>query len=114
MTWTKLARTGSGKGPRSRPAVARQRSGSKSAKMILPPNLHRSSAADYYHDPKRNMIALRQHSGGEFPLYESGSCWHVSLPREFHELIPYGTSDVELRIDGDMLVLDLNAIGEAG
>lgn len=46
-----------------------------------------------------------------YPLGKASKQRAVTIPGPFKAAIPFGTTDVELSKDGEMYILDLNALG---
>ena len=115
--WTKVKKfTGrnnfSAKKARTKFGVARRRSGSCSAFLIVPHSENVSGAADVYSDGN-GRLAFRFHDAGEYRVRKDtagGKAMSVIIPSTHSHNIPFGTRDVEVERDGDMVVLNLAAL----
>jgi hypothetical protein len=112
--WTKIksdARGKAGRLGRTQPAIQRHPSGNKQARLILPCGMMEKGRANIYSDGNGKLAfsasidgeyAVRQNSKGSKSL-------QISIPQCISAGIPFGTHNVDLGRDGDMLVLDLAA-----
>lgn len=117
MPWTKIKkyedRQLAGKAARTTPAVQRPRSGSGTASLILPQQYVTGDKATFYSDGN-GKLAVHIDARGDYSLHTANAgskTLKVTIPSRYRERIPYGTTDVDLSMDGDMWVLDLNSIG---
>ena len=98
---------------RATPAVNRARTGDQAASLILPGDMVHADHATIYCDGN-GKLAFAIGDRGEYKVKARGTsrtrC--VTIPNTYADRIPYGTTDVSLSRDGDMLVLDLNQIGK--
>lgn len=113
--WTKIKpkNTINGRAPRTTPGVARSRSGSRAAKVILPPNYVFGERADVYSDGN-GKLAFSMGERGAYVVAKSNNsrlARTIIIPSGYAHLIPYGTMDCELTRDGDMWVLDTSTLG---
>ena len=96
---------------RKKPAVSRAASLPRSAKLILPRSYVAGSRVDIYVDGDRLAFAFGDEGAYKLWSAMAGSvCSNVSIPAGFSSRIPFGTTDVELEREGDMLVLDLASL----
>lgn len=110
--WTKVAVRGR-REPRASPAVSRNRTGARVATMILPGSMGPfPNRADLYSDGN-GKLAFALGDEGAASVRMSGRTARITIPAQFADRIPYGTKDVSLVRDGDMFVLNLNALGGA-
>lgn len=94
-------------------AVMRNRSHAKPAFLIIPEGMAPGPRASVYHDGDRLAFAFGQRGDYKVGAAGAGKAFKVTIPSQFADRIPYGTTDVTPTRDGDMLVLDLSAIGQA-
>ena len=97
---------------RTVPAVFRGRTGRKAAVLVLPDQMATAERCDIYENGHR-FLAFQQHDDGFFSVISAssgGKVKHVTVPAKYAHRIPYGTTDVTLTRDGDMLVLDLDQL----
>lgn len=114
--WTKVTRK-YGPGPvtptRAVPAVRRSPSNPNDATLVFPEGWVTSEKCDIYSDGS-GRLAYRPCKAGAYKVrknYKAGSrASFVTIPSEFIDRIPYGTTDVTLTSEGGMFVLDLNSI----
>lgn len=111
--WVKLKRTrpAGGKEKRKTPAVCRTRTGAQGAFAVFPEGMMPVGRADIYADGSR--IAFCSSSSGKFAVSRSSKtskATRVTIPIQFADFVPFGMTDVEMAVEGDMLVLDLTQI----
>lgn len=97
---------------RKTPAVTRVKGGHKVAFLSLPVEYVAGPRADILSDGN-GSLAFRLSDRGAFSVYRPNACSTISrvaIPASWAPRIPFGTTDVHLERDGDLLVLDLNAI----
>lgn len=113
--WTKVKSAGSGRrATRKTPAVARNRTGSQTASIILPKDMgDNGDRASFYSDGNGKLAVAFGDSGDFSVMRNKSGTARITIPRQYAHKIPFGTTDVFLSADGDMLVLDLSAIGAA-
>jgi len=113
--WTKVKRGYEPRKRRTTPAIHRTRSGVRQARLVLPAEYVTAGRADIYSDGN-GKLGFRLHDAGEFALTTANKTSQmrvVSLPVALSEGLPYGTTDVTLTYDGDMLVLDKSLLTRA-
>lgn len=112
--WTKVkpVKTITGRDPRKTFGVRRNRSGSRSAALLLPSHIEvpENARASVYSDGN-GRIAFAVGASGEYKVIRAKGAEKSSkltIPSQYAERIPYGTRDAEVTFDGDMMVLDLS------
>lgn len=116
MPWKKVT-PGEGRGhtkrePRTEFAVRRNRAGNGSAAFVIPgAYINGATRCDVYRDGAKLAFALG--SRGDYKLSAHGpksKARSVSIPATIGKTLPYGTRDVSVTFDGDMIVVDLAQI----
>lgn len=110
--WKKVTpRRGSGlngREPRKTFAVMRTRTNGV-ASLVIPGWAHNGETrCDIYNDGTR--LAFAMGIRGQYAVIETGpnsKARKVTIPAQFAENVPYGTTDVSYTTDGDMIVVDL-------
>lgn len=115
--WKKVKkeRNSFGRAKRETPAVRRGRTGARGAQLIIPEHMISGERASVYSDGN-GKLAFVMGDTGEFKVFATttnGAARSIAIPKPWAERIPFGTHDVSLAKDGDMLVLDLNTIAAA-
>lgn len=96
-------------------AVARGRSGHQAATLIVPGDMVSAERANIYSDGN-GKLAFHMCEGGAFKVSmtsPAAKTRKIAIPADKASRIPFGTTDVQMTRDGDMWVLDLNAIPTA-
>lgn len=112
MTWTKITKRAKLKPARTQPAVGRTSNG-RGGLLILPRDYVTGKRATFYSDGN-GKLAVQMADEGDYMVFSGGKGslqMRVTIPAEYRDRIPFGTTDVTLTRDGDMWVLDLNSIG---
>jgi hypothetical protein len=105
--WKKVQRQrATGGAPRTKFGVRRNKTGIKSAFLILPKGTTDKTSVSIYSDGQ-GKIALSFSDVGEFKVGKSGSTQLITIPHQFSALVPYGTRDCAVMWDDAMLVVDL-------
>lgn len=105
--WKKVKKTRvAGRDRRTAFGVRRNKTGVKSAFLLMPMGTTDKRAATIYADDKGNL-AFEFADRGEFKVGKSGATQTVTIPLQFASSIPYGTRDCVVMWDAGLLVLDL-------
>ncbi len=112
--WTKITKSSNRRrfvrAGREVPAVMRNRTGTKSACLVMPPHLVSAAQVNIYSDGN-GKLAYSFDDRGEYKvrlLSSASKSVRLSVPYNLSDRIPYGTTDAVLTRDGDMWVLDLS------
>lgn len=112
--WKKVKKGSSGGTKKTVPSVYRARANTRLAYLALPGGFITGNRADIYSDG--NRLAFLPSPTGSYVVRSGGRGRQdlIAIPSPFYKLIPFGTTDVELDRDGEMLVLDLDQPALAG
>lgn len=112
--WKKIKKGSFGQPKKTSPSVFRSPSNARLALLVLPGGFITCERVDVYSDG--NRLAFSPSPTGSYTAKKKGGGHQrrISIPSPFHKRIPFGTTDVELDRDGEMLVLDLDQPALAG
>ena len=117
--WKKIKRTYNLKGrdARSTFAVTRPPSGHRNAALLVPAVHAVSPRADIFSDGN-GRLAFSFTPHGTYAVSGAGTspggARRITIPADYAERVPYGTTEAQIVEDGGMLVLDLRQFKGAG
>lgn len=116
MPWKKIT-PGEGRGAlsgreaRTAFAVRRNRTSGGSAMLVIPADqVNGATRCDIYRDGTKLAYALGKRGGYKLTVPGAGAARCAAIPATIGKSLPYGTHDVHVTYDGDMIVVDLAQI----